>query len=174
MMAAAIRLLQVEQATRQLWLYDTYEGMTEPSQQDVDFLGRDAQVLLDTEDRDDPESIWCYSQLAQVKGAVESTGYDQDLVHYIVGPVEETIPEQVPDQIALLRLDTDWYESTRHELVHLVPRLSPGGVLLIDDYGHWEGCKKAVDEYLAETNSKMFLHRIDYSGRIGIYHPDAK
>ena len=78
-----------------------------------------------------------------------STGYPPDRVRYVKGPVERTIPDRLPGgPIALLRLDTDWYESTRHELLHLFPLLSPGGVLIIDDYGHWSGARKAVDEYL--------------------------
>jgi hypothetical protein len=72
----------------------------------------------------------------------------------------------LPEQIALLRLDTDWYESTRHELIHLYPKLTPGGILIIDDYGHWQGARKAVDEYL--TNSRTFLNRIDYTGRLAV------
>ena len=64
--------------------------------------------------------------------------------------------------------DTDWYESTKHELVHLFPRLSPGGAIIIDDYGHWEGARLAVDEYLRENKIKLFLNRIDYTGRIGV------
>jgi O-methyltransferase len=82
--------------------------------------------------------------------------------------VEETIPENAPESIALLRLDTDWYESTRHELEHLFPRLSPGGVLIIDDYGHWQGCKRAVDEYFGKNGARIFLARVDYTGRIGV------
>jgi hypothetical protein len=85
-----------------------------------------------------------------------------------VGKVEDTIPEQSPDKIALLRLDTDWYESTYHELVHLFPRLVKGGVLIIDDYGHWQGTRKAVDQYIRENNLQLFLHRVDYSGVIAI------
>ena len=71
-----------------------------------------------------------------------------------------------PGEIALLRLDTDWYESTRHELVHLFPRLSRNGVLIIDDYGHWKGARKAVDDYIREKSLHLFLHRIDYTGRL--------
>ncbi|HYW73193.1 MAG TPA: TylF/MycF/NovP-related O-methyltransferase, partial [Pyrinomonadaceae bacterium] len=80
----------------------------------------------------------------------------------------ETIPAQAPDQIALLRLDTDWYQSTRHELTHLFPRLAPGGVLIIDDYGHWQGARRAVDEYFETNSVRILLHRIDYTGRIGV------
>ncbi|HSR89761.1 MAG TPA: TylF/MycF/NovP-related O-methyltransferase, partial [Gemmatimonadales bacterium] len=77
-------------------------------------------------------------------------------------------PDAAPSTISLLRLDTDWYESTRHELTHLFPRLSPGGVLIIDDYGHWQGARKATDEYFARHSVRMLLNRIDYTGRIGV------
>jgi hypothetical protein len=107
-----------------------------------------------------------YSALDEVKHNLSSTGYPAEQMFFIKGKVEDTIPEQAPDRIALLRLDTDWYESTYHELLHLYPRLSPGGVLIIDDYGHWAGARKAVDKYIAEYNLKLFLHRIDYTGRI--------
>ena len=80
--------------------------------------------------------------------------------------VEDTIPNQAPKEIALLRLDTDWYESTLHELEHLYPRLVSGGVLIIDDYGHWRGAREAVDEYIDKHKLKLFLTRIDYTGRL--------
>jgi hypothetical protein len=83
-------------------------------------------------------------------------------------PFEDTLPAQAPDRIALLRLDTDWYSSTRHELVHLFPRLCPGGVLIVDDYGHWQGCRQAVDEFVEEEGLAMLFCRIDYTGRIAV------
>jgi hypothetical protein len=89
-------------------------------------------------------------------------------VRLVKGKVEDTVPKNAPEEIALLRLDTDWYESTRHELVHLFPRLVPGGVLIIDDYGHWQGARKAVDEYIAGNQVKILLNRVDYTGRIGV------
>ena len=67
-----------------------------------------------------------------------------------------------------MRLDTDWYESTKHELIHLFPKISKGGVLIIDDYGFWEGARKAVDEYISENNIQILLNRIDNTGRIAI------
>ena len=78
------------------------------------------------------------------------------------------MPGYLPSGIALLRLDTDWYESTKHELEHLYPLLVSGGVIIIDDYGHWKGAKKAVDEYIKDNNLPLLLNRIDYTGRIGI------
>jgi hypothetical protein len=74
----------------------------------------------------------------------------------------------MPDAIALLRLDTDWHASTHHELRHLFPRLVKGGVLIIDDYGHWRGARQAVDEYFAASEVKILLNRVDYTGRIGV------
>ena len=103
-----------------------------------------------------------------VRETVLSTGYPEEQVHIVRGPVEDTIPGKAPERLALLRLDTDWYESTYHELVHLYPRLSVGGVLIIDDYGHWEGARRAVDEYFAAAGSRPLLNRIDYTGRIAI------
>ena len=89
-------------------------------------------------------------------------------MRFIVGKVEDTIPGEAPGKIAILRLDTDWYESTKHELINLYPKLSTGGVLIIDDYGHWEGARRAVDEYLARLPEPLLLNRIDYTGRIAI------
>ena len=89
-------------------------------------------------------------------------------VRLVKGKVEDTVPKNAPEKIALLRLDTDWYESTRRGLVHLFPRLVPGGVLIIDDYGHWQGARKAVDEYIAGNQVKILLNRVDYTGRIGV------
>jgi len=107
-----------------------------------------------------------YSPLDDVRRVMRDTGYRQDKVIFIKGKVEETLPSYAPKQVAILRLDTDWYESTYHELIHLYPRLSGGGVLIIDDYGHWEGARRAVDEYIHGQNLRLLLNRIDYSGRI--------
>ncbi len=89
----------------------------------------------------------------------------------VVGMVEETIPAEAPERIALLRLDTDWYASTKHELETLYPRLVNGGVLIVDDYGHYEGARQAVDEYFAETGERVLLNRIDYTGRVAVKQP---
>ncbi len=98
------------------------------------------------------------------------TGYPAGQTHFVPGMVEETIPASAPEKIALLRLDTDWYESTRHELEHLFPRIVDGGVLIIDDYGHWAGARRAVDEYFRNQGIALLLNRLDYTGRIGIVH----
>lgn len=166
-MAAALQLLACGSTDRRVWLYDTFDGMTPPSESDRDFLDRPAGELLQAADRA-TSSLWAVSPLDQVRDAVFSTGYDPDQFVFVQGRVEDTLPAQAPGQIAMLRLDTDWYESTYHELTHLYPRLVDGGVLIVDDYGHWKGARKAVDLYIAEHGLKILLHRIDYTGRVGV------
>jgi len=106
--------------------------------------------------------------LEEVQANLFSTGYPQGKINCVVGKVEDTIPGTMPAKIALLRLDTDWYASTRHELEHLFPLLQNNGVVIIDDYGHWLGARQAVDEYIAEQGLRILLNRIDYTGRIAI------
>lgn len=96
------------------------------------------------------------------------SGYPTAQLHYIRGKVEDTIPSAVSERIAILRLDTDWYESTLHELRYLFPLLSQAGVLIVDDYGYWQGARDAVDQYLTEQRVKMLLNRIDFTGRLGV------
>jgi len=166
---AAIRTLQlIGSADRTFHLFDTFEGMTPPTDKDVEFDGETAQNLLQSSDRNDANSVWCYAPLEGVRAVLSSTGYNPDRLVFVQGRVEDTLPAQAPERIALLRLDTDWYESTRHELEHLYPRLVPGGVLIIDDYGHWQGARRAVDEYIAENQLPLLLNRIDYSGRCAV------
>lgn len=109
-----------------------------------------------------------YAPLAEVQTNMARTNYPADRVRYVAGQVEETIPTQAPQSIALLRLDTDWESSTRHELEHLWPRLSTGGVLVIDDYGHWAGARRAVDDYFLDRDDAPLLVRVDYTGRLGV------
>jgi O-methyltransferase len=167
-MAAIDTLMKAGDTNRKVYLYDTFEGMSEPTEHDKVITGTDANELLKSSDRDDPTSVWCYSALEEVQKNVGTLKYPAELVHYVKGKVEETIPSTIPAKIALLRLDTDWYESTAHELKYLYPLLVPGGVIIIDDYGHWEGARKAVDEYIADNKLPLLLNRIDYTGRVGV------
>jgi O-methyltransferase len=168
MIAAASTLLELKAADRNLWLYDTFEGMPEPTVVDVSHRGENAQQEFKARQKNRTSgSDWCYSSLEEVRENLEGTNYPKHLLRFVKGKVEETIPREAPAQIALLRLDTDWYESTKHELVHLFPRLSRSGVLIIDDYGYWKGCRKAVDEYFAAHPPAPLLNRIDSTGRIG-------
>jgi O-methyltransferase len=168
MMAIAKTLLQLGQQDRHLYLFDTYSGMSEPSEKDACFNGESAVNLLETSDINDERSVWCNASLQQVKDLMYSTGYPTEKIHFVEGKVEDTLPQNAPDQIALLRLDTDWYESTRHELIHLFPRLSQHGIIVIDDYGFWKGAKLAVDEYFQQQQTRIFLSRIDDTGRVGV------
>jgi O-methyltransferase len=168
MMAVARTLCELEDRDRQLYLFDTYEGMTQPSDKDVSAQGKRAADMLRAEDKQDPHSVWCAAPLDAVKQAMTSTGYDPAKLHFVKGRVEDTVPARAPERIAILRLDTDWYESTLHEMTHLFPRLVPGGVLIIDDYGHWQGARQAIDEYLRDNEIQILLHRIDDTGRSAI------
>jgi len=103
-----------------------------------------------------------------VQRNLSSTGYAGGSTVFVKGKVEETIPGRLPAAISCLRLDTDWYQSTYHELTHLYPLLSRGGLLLLDDYGFWAGQKQAVDQYFRENGIKLFLNRIDSNARIAI------
>jgi O-methyltransferase len=164
MMAAAKTLLRLEDTTRDLYLFDTFEGMSEPSGKDVDYSGKEAsEVLLE-----DAGYKCAGAPLEDVKKVLYATGYPKEKLHFVAGKVEETLPAGAPEAISLLRLDTDWYASTKHELVHLFPRLARGGVIIIDDYGHWRGSQQACDEYFAEKSIPILLNRIDYTGRMAL------
>jgi hypothetical protein len=165
MQAVARTLIEAGDTGRHLHLYDTFEGMPPPTERDRRHDGRSAADLLATHTRD--AGVWAVASLDDVREGLRETGYPQDNIHFHPGRVEETVPAVMPDRISILRLDTDWYESTRHELRHLYPRLSPGGVLLIDDYGWWEGARQAVDEWLAESGTPLLLLRMA-SGRIAV------
>jgi len=169
MMAALA--IQERGARRDLWLFDTYEGMPPPGELDVSYRGVHAGSELRSARRQaGVESVWAYATLDDVRANLLSTGYPLEHLHFVPGKVEDTIPLRAPDRIALLRLDTDWYESTRHELEYLYGRLEPGGVLIIDDYGHWAGARRAVDEFFSTLATPPMLHRIDYTGRIAVKH----
>lgn len=164
-MLAALSLKALGDTSRTLYLYDTYTGMSEPTEKDVKWSGQAAQDSWPDLQQGD-HNAWCYAPEAEVRKNMAATGYPQERLVFVKGKVEETIPGTVPPSIAILRLDTDWYESTLHELEHLYPLLSPGGVLLLDDYGSWQGARQATDEFLDRHKIRAFLHRIDYSGRL--------
>jgi O-methyltransferase len=164
MATVARTLIQTGDTSRDLYLFDTFAGMTEPTAADLDYAGKHATNVI----KDAPGAFCGEAPLEQVREVMYATGYPKEKIHLIEGPVEKTIPGAAPETIALLRLDTDWYESTHHELIHLYPRLERNGVLIIDDYGHWQGSRKACDEYFAANHIAILLNRIDFGGRIAI------
>ncbi len=172
MMTAALALLRLGAPARQLYLFDTFEGMPAPGEKDRSNTGDLARDEFERRQRSADSSDWCYSALEEVRGNLRSTGYPETAVTLVKGKVEDTLPAGYDGgPIALLRLDTDWYDSTRHELEHLYPQLVPGGLLIIDDYGHWEGARTACDEYFARLPTSLYLHRIDYTARLAVKFP---
>ena len=161
-MLAALTLIQNNQTHRKIYLYDTYEGMPEPTDKDIDLHGVPYRLLWKKE-----KELLTVS-LDEVKNNMLSTGYPEENIIFVKGMVEKTIPRTLPNQIALLRLDTDLYESTYHELIHLYPKVTAKGVVIIDDYGHFQGSQEATDTYFSQESREVLFHRIDYSCRVGI------
>jgi O-methyltransferase len=168
MMALALR--RFGGTDRTIWLYDTFSGMTPPGEQDVQAMsGRSAAAILAGSPKDTEDPFWGIAPRAHVETNLARTGYATENFRFVEGDVLQTLPAHAPAQLALLRLDTDWYASTRHELEILYPRVTSGGVLIVDDYGYWRGAKQAVDEYFARPDVvRPLLHRIDFTGRIGV------
>ncbi|MGW4772901.1 TylF/MycF/NovP-related O-methyltransferase [Nocardia sp. NPDC004278] len=164
---AAATLVAAKDLGRTIWLYDTFAWTWDPPSE-VDQLQLPSgamklgDLLASVTDSVQDEG----SDQQSVLDTVCGTGYPRERVRCVEGLVQDTIPEQAPDSIAILRLDTDLYDSTRHELEHLYPLLSVGGVLIVDDYGKYSGATQAVDEYFTKVNEPVLLHRIDTQGRI--------
>jgi O-methyltransferase len=164
MLTVAHALLRLGVKDRDLYLFDTFTGMTAPTERDVRITqGKHAQEFLTA--KGPGPMAWTRPErfiatLDDVKEGFATLDYPEDRIHFVPGKVEDTVPEHAPDRIAILRLDTDWYESTKHELTHLYKRLVPGGVLIIDDYGTWQGAKEATDEFLEETGDALLLTRV--------------
>ena len=162
MMAAAMTFAQLGIEDRNFYLYDTFDGMTKPTDKDnLIYGGADPQEIFKQTRTGVDSSDWCRASVEEVKQNLVETGYDSRRLMTVQGRVEDTIPDTLADEIAILHLDTDWYESTRHEMVHLFPRLVPKGVLIIDDYHYWSGVRDAVDEYLTESKVPIFLMKVD-------------
>ena len=152
--------------TRDIYLYDTFTGLTAPGENDYTCHG----ARLYKMDKDevykhwsdqivtDKLNNWCYTPLEKVKQTLFSTGYPQDKLHFVVGDVMETLRDHanIPDKIAILRLDTDWYETSKYELERMYNNVVPGGVIIFDDYYHWDGQRKATDEYF--NNNYTFIN----------------
>ena len=154
---------------KKIYSYDTFEGMPYPGENDFDLKDIKADIIFNKYKK--KEMKWCYSSLDEVKNSIKKNNInlDDDFI-FVKGKVEDTlkVEKNLPQKIALLRLDTDFYESTKIELEILFPKLERGGILIVDDYGHWKGSKKAVDEYFDLKNNFKWFHRIDYASRLYI------
>jgi len=170
-MIMALTLVELNCTSRQIWLFDTFEGMPPPQEHDIDLSGKTAHEQLDAQsDNADESLVWAIAGLKEVKRNLGSTHYPMQNIHFVQGDVARTAPNTKTGPVALLRLDTDWYASTRAELDNFWHRLIKNGVLIIDDYGHWQGAQKAVDEFfnssVPNSPAPVLLQPIDYTGRI--------
>jgi hypothetical protein len=165
-MIVAQSLLALGDSKRKIYLYDTYEGMPSSVDKDLSFKGQSATEIEANVIKEDGKR-WLEASIEEVHKNVLSTGFPEDRLVLVRGMVEDTIPGTIPDQICLLRLDTDFYESTLHELEHLYPRLVQRGILILDDYDFWKGARSAVSEYFKEKSIRIFLSRMDV-GRIAV------
>ena len=164
---AAHALRHFGDTSRRLFLYDTFAGMPKPDPLDARWDGVPALPTWEHYQRNG--RAWCFGgNQDHVRQVVCSSGYPEDRFVFVAGMVEDTLPATRPESISLLRLDTDFFRSTYHELVHLYPLLSPGGVLIIDDYGAFQGAKLATDLSIAENRLPLFLIRIDSSVRLAV------
>jgi hypothetical protein len=145
---------------RKVWLFDTFAGMTEPTANDVTSGGEAAADLY--------HEGWCYASLEEVQAHFRARGLLPQAI-FVKGDVAQTLRDaaRLPTRIGVLRLDTDWYESTRLELEVLYPLLGRGGVLMVDDYGYWGGSRQAVDEYFG-AHPRPFFHYVDHTARTAI------
>lgn len=166
----AASVFRNEEPARKVYLFDTFAGMTPPEANDRELMsGKPAKEKHEALERGS-HNEWCYASLEDVRGIFATRGFGDDRVSFVMGDVRETLleKENLPEKISVLRLDTDWYESTMLELEILYPRLVKGGILIVDDYGHWTGSKEAVDKYFAGLGERPFLQFTDYTGRCAV------
>jgi len=164
-----INELQKNNAVRDIYLYDTFGGLVEPSTHD--YTCDDAILFKMNKEEvhnhwakqiiNDKTNGWCYTPLEKVQNRLNSTGYPKDKLHYIVGDVMETLKQNIPEKIAILRLDTDWYESSKYELEQMYNNVVTGGIIIFDDYYHWNGQRKATDEFFKSINVDYYMFRIN-------------
>lgn len=166
-MMVALTLMKLKNTDKKIYLYDTFEGMSKPTEKDITYKNEDAKIEWSKSQKEDINE-WCFSSLDEVRKNLSTTGYPENKLIFVKGKVEDTLKETLPEQISVLRLDTDWYESTYQELVNLYPLLVKKGFLIVDDYGYWKGAREAVEQYFKEKDIKIFMNRLDNSARAGI------
>jgi hypothetical protein len=157
-----INELMKNNTVRDIYLYDTFGGLVEPSE--YDYTCKDTKYYQMNKDEvyntwksniiNEKTNGWCYTPLEKVKNRLNSTGYPENNLHYVVGDVMETLKDKttIPEKIAILRLDTDWYESSKYELEQMYNNVVTGGVIIFDDYYHWDGQRKATDDFFLSIN----------------------
>lgn len=151
---------------RNIYAFDTFEGMTVPDKNDFEISTNNTAIKLLQKDKNKETNVWGICSLDQVKRNISKHTKDLKNIYFVKGAVEKTLNESknIPEKISLLRLDTDWYQSTRKELEVLYEKVSSGGIIIIDDYGHWGGSRKAVDEFFSDKY--VWMHYVDYACRL--------
>ena len=153
--------------SRDIYLYDTFTGLTEPGPKDVGIyngLNSPKDVYNEWKRHNvDDVNTWCYCPLEKVMRDLHSMHYPFHKLHFIAGDVRETLLNEnnIPKKIAILRLDTDWYDSSKVELETMFKYLVPGGVLILDDYFYWKGQKDATDEFFKGTKYQYLITRVN-------------
>ncbi len=155
-------ILKYLKLKKTIWGYDTFEGIPNINLKKDRILGSKKIKHVKKSDNMDKNM---YPTLDTVKNNLKKNNV-KNQINLIKGDTKKTlkINKHLPKKISFLRLDTDFYESTLNELKTFYPKISKNGILMIDDYGHHVGCRKAVDEYF--KNKKIWLHRIDYTARL--------
>lgn len=136
---------------RRIWLFDSFQGLPQPTEQD----GEKAQSC----------GWWCHGDLEMVVTIFHKLQIPDSRVNIIKGWFHDTFPSAEINSIALLHIDADWYDSVKLCLERFYDYVRPGGFIAIDDYGHWEGCRKAVDEFMEARKIDTSLTYVDYTGR---------
>lgn len=155
---------------RSVWMFDTFAGMTAPDELDVSVKSDVNSHEIFKKSQRETHNEWCYASLEEVKHNCVNSNLKLDQIKFVQGDVTETLKfkKNLPGAISILRLDTDFYDSTKIELEVLYPLVEKGGVITIDDYGYWRGSKLAVDQYFSRGNYKPLFNIIDSSGRSAI------
>jgi hypothetical protein len=153
--SAALMALTLAQqkAKRNLWLFDTFEGLPAPTVGDPDY--EIAELFTGS----------CVGSIEEVRSLFQRLDAEEN-VHFVKGLFQNTLPTAGIDRIALLHIDGDWYESVKVCLENLYDKVAAGGIIQFDDYGYWQGARKAVEEFFARREIKLDLRRLDYSGRL--------
>lgn len=156
-------------APNNVYLFDTFAGMTAPTPEDVIAEDQSSALTVFQENQAEGHNEWCFAPLEEVRGNFQAQGLLSERVHFVKGPVEVSLrtASNLPSEICFLRLDTDFYASTAVELEVLYPLLTCGGVLALDDFGHWAGARQAVDEYFDSKGDRPLMNYVDYTCRIG-------
>jgi len=141
---------------RKYYLFDSFEGL--PLAKAID---GDTAIAWQQDTTSDIYFDNCTADIADAKRAMEYAGVPYECIK---GWFDDTVPHNTIGPIALLRLDGDWYDSTMVCLKHLYPKVVTGGLIIIDDYAAWDGCSRAVHDYLSSIQSKSRIGRGSKSG----------